>query len=142
MNLAIWHASISLLDYTHFRDAKIADNVFLSTYGGREFKASEPEFRPVACLRSGRENTPGMRYCGGCGSPLSKEELARASVDYQLLLSEMSEIKELVSGLLSSKASKAAPQNRRAAPDDKATPGDPVPGPMASKKIVKEPICS
>ena len=93
--------------YTHFRDAKIADSIFLSTYAGKEFKPPEPEFRPLKCVRCNTENTPGMRYCGSCGSPLSREEITRSSVEQELMAREMSDIKEILKGLLSGQATES-----------------------------------
>jgi site-specific recombinase XerD len=83
--------------YTHFRDAKVADDIFLSTYAGKEFKPPEPQFRPQACVRCGKENTPGMKYCGGCGTPLDRAELTRASVETQEMKNDIREIKDLLS---------------------------------------------
>jgi len=87
--------------YTHIRDTKVADDIFLSTYAGKEFKAPEPQFRPLACVRCGRENTPGMKYCGSCGTPLNRAELAKSSVETQEMKNDIREIKELLGRYLS-----------------------------------------
>ena len=88
--------------YTHIRDTKIADDIFLSTYAGKEFKAPEPQFRPLACVRCGKENTPGMQYCGSCGTPLNRAELAKSSVETQEMKNDIREIKDLLGRYLSS----------------------------------------
>ena len=87
--------------YTHIRDTKIADDIFLSTYAGNEFKAPEPQFRPLACVRCGKENTPGMQYCGSCGTPLNRAELAKSSVETQEMKNDIQDIKRLLGQLLS-----------------------------------------
>lgn len=87
--------------YTHIRDTKVADDIFLSTYAGKEFKAPEPQFRPLACVRCARENTPGMQYCCGCGTPLDRAELAKSSVETQEMKNDIQDIKKLLTQFLS-----------------------------------------
>ncbi|MDG6954350.1 MAG: tyrosine-type recombinase/integrase [Nitrososphaerota archaeon] len=87
--------------YTHLRDERIADNVFLSTYAGKETKPPEPEFRPLQCPKCSEKNTPGMRYCGRCGCPLEGPELSTRNAEIETLRSQVSEIKSLLERVLS-----------------------------------------
>jgi hypothetical protein len=43
----------------------------------------KPEFAPDSCPRCSEKNTPGMKFCGSCGAPLSRAELAKSSIETQ-----------------------------------------------------------
>jgi len=77
--------------YVHMRDI---DNKIVSLYKGKEIEL-KPALLPIKCSKCGYENTPGMRYCGRCGSPLNPEEIEKVSVEAQ----KIKEYEETINGL-------------------------------------------
>jgi len=57
----------------------------------------KPEFVPVLCPRCNEKNTPGQRYCGKCGTPLNKEELAKSSIELEELKIKLDEVLRKIS---------------------------------------------
>jgi hypothetical protein len=87
--------------YSHSRDAMVAVNVFLSTHASKDIRLPEPQFRPLLCPKCSGKNTLGMKYCGRCGCPLERSELAASSVEIEEPKSQVSEIKSLLEKALS-----------------------------------------
>ncbi|MGC9209215.1 MAG: tyrosine-type recombinase/integrase [Nitrososphaeria archaeon] len=85
--------------YVHLSGADL-DNKLLAIYAGRPVETIRPKFAPIICPKCGQENTPGQRYCGRCGTPLSAQELVRGTVEIEELKKEISELKELLRGAL------------------------------------------
>jgi integrase/recombinase XerD len=69
--------------YSHIQDVRTVDNALLRVYAGKETKPMEPEFAPLLCPRCGEKNTPGLKYCGRCATPLDPSELTRSSFEFQ-----------------------------------------------------------
>jgi len=44
---------------------------------------SHPLAAPVFCNTCGKQNTPDMRFCGGCGSPLTVAQPAQSGANYE-----------------------------------------------------------
>jgi len=78
--------------YVHMKDI---DNKIVSLYKGKEIEPPKPALLPIKCSKCGYENTPGMRYCGRCGSPLNPEEIEKVSVEAQ----KIKEYEETINGL-------------------------------------------
>jgi integrase/recombinase XerD len=78
--------------YTHIKDEKTVDEALLSLYSGKEIKPPEPKFHPVICPRCSEKNSPGVRFCGRCGTPLDQRELTKASVELEDLKAKVDEI--------------------------------------------------
>jgi len=85
--------------YVHLSGADL-DNKLLTIYAGRPVETIKPKFAPIICPKCGQENTPGQRYCGRCGAPLSAQELVKGTVEIEELKKEISELKELLKGAL------------------------------------------
>jgi len=78
--------------YTHIKDEKAVDDTLLNLYAGKEAKPPAPEFHPIVCARCQEKNSPGMRFCGRCGTPLDQRELAKQSVEIEDLRQKVDEI--------------------------------------------------
>lgn len=65
--------------YVHL-SARDVDSKLISVYSGKTLEYQKPEFSPIICPRCSERNTPGLKYCGRCGSPLDPEKLAVASI--------------------------------------------------------------
>lgn len=75
--------------YVHLAGRDVEDKL-ISVYGqSGKVEPLKPEFVVQACVKCGEKNTPGVRFCGRCGTPLDQRELAKSSV-------EISELRELV----------------------------------------------
>jgi len=70
--------------YVHMKDI---DNKIISLYKVKEIEPPKPALLSIKCPKCGYENTPGMRYCGRCGSPLNTEEIEKVSVEAQNIMS-------------------------------------------------------
>ena len=78
--------------YTHIKDEKTVDDALLGLYSGKEIKPLEPAFHPVVCVRCQEKNSPGVRFCGRCGTPLDQRELVKSSVELEDLKAKVDEI--------------------------------------------------
>jgi len=81
--------------YVHLSGADL-DNKLLAVYAGRPIETIKPKFAPIICAKCGAENTPGQRYCGRCGAPLSAQELAKGTVEVEELKHEINELKDML----------------------------------------------
>ncbi|MGC9209553.1 MAG: zinc ribbon domain-containing protein, partial [Nitrososphaeria archaeon] len=81
--------------YAHLSGADLDDKL-LAIYSGRPVETIKPKFSPIICPRCGYQNTPGTRFCSRCGTPLTQEDLSRASVEYESLKSEIEEIRRIL----------------------------------------------
>jgi len=81
--------------YVHMKDI---DQKIVSLYKGKEVEPPKPALLPIKCPKCGYENTPGMRYCGRCGSPLNPEEIEKVSVEAQ----KIKEYEEIINELTES----------------------------------------
>jgi integrase/recombinase XerD len=82
--------------YVHMKDI---DNKIVSLYKGKEVEPPKPALLPIKCPKCGYENTPGMRYCGRCGSPLNPEEIEKVSVEAQKIKEYVEIINELTESM-------------------------------------------
>jgi hypothetical protein len=90
--------------YVHL-SSKDLDEKLSKIYNGRNFEPPKPEFSPKICVRCGESNSPGLRFCGRCGTPLNPEEIARESLDQgEVMRGEINEIKDLLFRMLGKKA--------------------------------------
>jgi integrase len=86
--------------YVHL-SAQDLDPKLARAYSGKPFEPTRPEFSPVSCVRCGEKNTPGVSYCGRCGTPLNAQELAKSSIEIEALKAELRDVKKLLSQLIS-----------------------------------------
>jgi len=91
--------------YVHLSGADL-DNKLLAVYAGRPIETIKPKFAPIICARCGAENTPGQRYCGRCGAPLSAQELAKGTVEVKALKHEINELKGMLKAALQASQAK------------------------------------
>jgi len=91
--------------YVHLSGADL-DNKLLAIYAGRPIETIKPKFAPIICARCGAENTPGQRYCGRCGAPLSAQELAKGTVEVEALKHEINELKDMLKAALQASQAK------------------------------------
>ena len=66
--------------YVHLA-SKDVDDKLISIYSGKVVEPPKPEFMPLICSRCSEKNTPGLKYCGRCGSPLDLQKLALLSIE-------------------------------------------------------------
>jgi site-specific recombinase XerD len=88
--------------YIHLSSADLDDKL-LSIYHGKPIE-SRPQFVPVICARCQEQNSPGTKYCGRCGSPLSQHEIAKPVLEIQDLREEITELREIIRASLNPKA--------------------------------------
>ncbi len=86
--------------YVHLSSQDL-DPKLARMYSGRPLEPQRPEFAPDACPRCSEKNTPGMKFCGRCGTPLNRAELAKSSIETQEMKNDLQDIKRLLSGYLS-----------------------------------------
>ncbi|MDG6920337.1 MAG: tyrosine-type recombinase/integrase [Nitrososphaerota archaeon] len=86
--------------YVHLSSQDL-DPKLAKLYSGKPMEPQKPEFSPDVCPRCSEANTPGMRFCGKCGMPLNRAELARSSIDTQEMKNDIQDIKKLLGQLLS-----------------------------------------
>jgi len=68
---------------------------------GRVLEPPKVEFTPVLCPRCGEKNTPGMKFCGRCGTPLDQGGQAKERAEIESLKMELDRIKETLEKALS-----------------------------------------
>ena len=66
--------------YVHLAGRDL-DDAIVSFYGqGKAPERSRPTFVPQVCGRCGEKNTPGLNFCGKCGTPLTTDDLMKAPI--------------------------------------------------------------
>ncbi|MGD0318930.1 MAG: tyrosine-type recombinase/integrase [Nitrososphaerales archaeon] len=65
-------------------------------YSGKPMQPIKPEFSPASCPRCKERNTPGLVYCGRCGTPLDESEAAKPSVEMESLRHDLEDIRQIV----------------------------------------------
>ena len=78
--------------YVHLAGKDVEEKL-ISIYGNGQPKPVDPEFVPVTCARCASKNSPGVRFCAKCGTPLDPGELTKSSV-------EVEEMKQTLDGIL------------------------------------------
>ncbi len=86
--------------YVHLSGADL-DGKLQALYSGRKTEPQKPEFFPVTCPRCSERNSPGIKYCGRCGTPLDQKELTKSSVEIEEMKVEMAEIRKMLEIALS-----------------------------------------
>lgn len=87
--------------YIHL-SARDIDPKLEQVYSGKPIEPAIPEFSPSICPRCGEKNSPGIRFCGRCGTPLEAGELAKATLEMQQWLKEYEELRKQMTAKLSS----------------------------------------
>jgi integrase/recombinase XerD len=82
-------------------------------YSGKPVEPAKPEFSPAICPRCGEKNSPGIRFCGRCGTPLEAGELAKVTLEMQQWLKDYEELRKQMTAKL---------------------PSGPFPGPLGSTR--------
>ena len=85
--------------YTHIQDVQVVDSHLLGIYAGKQIEAPKPTLVTSDCPRCNEKNTPGMSYCGKCGCPLNKQELAKAGVEIEELKAKIRELEDFKNGI-------------------------------------------
>jgi integrase/recombinase XerD len=93
--------------YVHL-SGKDLDDKLVSIYTGKQVKPPTPEFAPIICPRCKATSTPGISYCGHCGTPLDRTESARGTSELQMMWKELQSLKELVTNGLKANSKKEA----------------------------------
>jgi site-specific recombinase XerD len=91
--------------YIHL-SARDIDPKLEQVYSGKPVEPAKPEFSPSICPRCGEKNSPGIRFCGRCGTPLDAGELAKATLEMQQWLREYDELTKRMNARLSSAPSR------------------------------------
>jgi site-specific recombinase XerD len=87
--------------YIHL-SARDIDPKLEQIYSGKPIEPAKPEFSPSICPRCGEKNSPGIRFCGRCGTPLEAGELAKATLEMQQWLRKYEELMKQMNAKLSS----------------------------------------
>jgi integrase len=90
--------------YVHLAGKDVEEKL-IAVYAGKASKPLEPEFVALTCPRCNEKNTPGLRYCGKCATPLDRSTLTKSSVEAQELKQELVEIKKFIAEKLASQPS-------------------------------------
>jgi site-specific recombinase XerD len=101
--------------YIHL-SARDIDPKLEQIYSGKPVEPSRPEFSPSICPRCGEKNSPGIRFCGRCGTPLEAGELAKITLEMQQWLKEYEELRKQMNAKLSAAPSPATPSSSEARP--------------------------
>jgi integrase/recombinase XerD len=94
--------------YIHL-SARDIDPKLEQIYSGKPIGPTKPEFSPSICPRCAEKNSPGIRFCGRCGTPLEAGELAKATLEMQQWLKEYEELRKQMTAKLSSGLSQVPP---------------------------------
>jgi len=86
--------------YIHLNGGDLDDKL-IGIHTGQPVAPVKPEFSLVNCVKCNEKNTPGVRYCGRCGTPLNQAELSKGSIESEAMKTELQEMKKLVHDLLS-----------------------------------------
>jgi integrase/recombinase XerD len=87
--------------YVHLSGQDL-DEKLEEIYAGRPIQLSKPQFAPIMCIRCGEPNTPGVRYCKKCGTPLIAEEIERTRVAVDEIERRLADMEGKVANYLSS----------------------------------------
>jgi site-specific recombinase XerD len=101
--------------YIHL-SARDIDPKLERIYSGKPVEPAKPEFSPLICPRCGEKNSPGIRFCGRCGTPLEAGELARATLEMQQWLREYGELRKQMTARLSAAPSQVVQESSEARP--------------------------
>lgn len=74
--------------YIHL-SARDIDPKLEQIYSGKSIEPAKPEFFPLICPRCGEKNSPGIRFCGRCGTPLDAGELGKAALEMQAWMNDI-----------------------------------------------------
>ena len=85
--------------YVHLSGADL-DNKLLAVYAGRPIETIKPKFAPIICAKCGQENTPGQRFCGRCGAPLTAQDLVKGTVEMEEIKKSVDEMKDMFKAAL------------------------------------------
>ena len=99
--------------YIHL-SARDIDPKLERIYGGKPIEPAKPEFSPSICPRCGEKNSPGIRFCGRCGTPLDASELTKAALEMQAWMSDYEDFKKRMTERLSSAPFQGAPGSAEA----------------------------
>ena len=102
--------------YIHL-SARDIDPKLERIYSGKPVEPAKPEFSPSICPRCAEKNSPGIRFCGRCGTPLDASELAKAALEMQAWISDYEDFKKRMTERLSSQLSPGAQASSEARPD-------------------------
>jgi len=70
---------------------------YLRLVGLKKTPEIHKELKPIACLRCGHQNAPGLDFCSKCGAPLSQRAVLSMSERLSKLEKELEELKRLLS---------------------------------------------
>ncbi|HYA56604.1 MAG TPA: site-specific integrase [Nitrososphaerales archaeon] len=101
--------------YIHL-SARDIDPKLEQVYSGKPVEPAKPEFSPSICPRCGEKNSPGIRFCGRCGTPLEAGELAKVTLEMQQWLREYEELRKQMTARLSAAPSQVMPGSSEAHP--------------------------
>jgi site-specific recombinase XerD len=101
--------------YVHL-SARDIDPKLEQMYSGKPVEPIKPEFSPVLCARCGEKNTPGVRYCSKCGTPLDASELAKAALEMQGWMNDYESFKKQTTEKLSLQLAPGAQASSRVGP--------------------------
>jgi site-specific recombinase XerD len=101
--------------YVHL-SARDIDPKLEQMYSGKPVEPSKPEFSPVVCVRCGEKNTPGVRYCSKCGTPLDASELAKGALEMQAWMNDYESFKKQMTERLTSQPAQEGQASSAAAP--------------------------
>jgi integrase/recombinase XerD len=102
--------------YIHL-SARDIDPKLEQVYSGKPVEPARPAFSPSICPRCGEKNSPGIRFCGRCGTPLDASELAKAALEMQAWMSDYEDFKKRMTERLSSQLSPGAQASSEARSD-------------------------
>ncbi|MGI0091841.1 MAG: tyrosine-type recombinase/integrase [Nitrososphaerales archaeon] len=81
--------------YVHL-SGKDLDDKLVGIYTGKEVKPKGPEFAPIICPRCKASCTPGLAYCGHCGTPLDQKSISTETSELQMMWKELQRLQELI----------------------------------------------
>ena len=87
--------------YIHL-SARDIDPKLEQIYSGKPVEPAKPQFSPSICPRCAEKNSPGIRFCGRCGTPLEAGELAKVTLEMQQWLKDYEEVRKQMTARLSS----------------------------------------
>jgi len=99
--------------YIHL-SARDIDPKLEQIYSGKPVEPAKPEFSPSICPRCSEKNSPGIRFCGRCGTPLDASELAKAALEMQAWMRDYEDFKKRMTERLSSAPFQGAPGSAEA----------------------------
>jgi integrase/recombinase XerD len=101
--------------YVHLA-GKDVDEKLIRVYTGKPINPAHPEFSPILCSRCNEKNTPGMHFCGKCGTPLNQLELAQSSLEMESLKLKIKEMESLIQSSMSRQSVSSPSQGSQVTP--------------------------